>query len=230
LFDDHEHVKRVVEGPVGQKLCAELGRKSGITGLAFTYSGGFRCVVSETKLRTIEDFKGIKFATTLSPVSVDTVESIGAVPECFTLRDFAERVKAEGSTAEALETTIPRYLSQFKDTNKKYMLNTKHSLFLTTIIVSNEFWDSLDSKTQQQFREAVLYVSRLERQWSIDEAESFANGGTHIDLGVGYKELGVEYCELDESETEQFKKLTAPLFDKYKNFFEPDLIDGIIRS
>jgi len=230
LFRDHDHAAKVLEGQIGQNLLQGLSKNSSALGLAFTYSGGFRCVVSETKLNTIEDFKGIKFATTFNPVSVDTAESIGAIPECFALRDFCERVKAEGSTAEALETTIPRYLAQFKDTNKKYMLNTKHSLFLTAVVISNDFWNSLDTETQQQFREAVLYASRLERQWSVEESESFANGGTHIDLGVGYKELGVEYCELDESETEQFKKLTAPLFDKYKDFFEPGLIDGIIRS
>jgi TRAP-type C4-dicarboxylate transport system substrate-binding protein len=230
LFRDHDHAAKVLDGEIGQNLLQGLSKKTSAMGLAFTYSGGFRCVVSETKLSTIEDFKGIKFATTFNPVSVDTVESIGAVPECFSLRDFAERVKAEGSTAEALETTIPRYLAQFKGTNKKYMLNTKHSLFLTTIVISNDFWNSLDAETQQQFREAVLHVSKLERQWSVEESESFANGGTHIDLGVGYKELGVEYSELDVAEITEFKKLTAPLFDKYKDFFEPGLIDGIIRS
>ena len=57
LFEDHDHVQRVVEGPIGQKLCAELGRKSGVTGLAFTYSGGYRVIGSHEPICTLAELK-----------------------------------------------------------------------------------------------------------------------------------------------------------------------------
>lgn len=223
LFRDHEHARRVLEGEIGQNLLSGLASQSPAKGLAFTYSGGFRCVASDTAINTLADLKGAKFATAINPVTIDTVEALGAVPDVFNIKDFAVKVKEEGYDADALETTIPRYLAQFTGTNKKYLLNTKHSLFLTSIIVGNKFWSELDESTQDKFREACLYASRLERKWSVDEAEEFAEKLDHSDIGV-------TYADLNEEETAKFKELVAPLYDKYRDFFYPGLVDGIIQS
>ncbi len=224
LFTDHEHAKRVLEGPIGKKMLEDLKDRSPATGLAFTYSGGFRCVVSDVEIATIDNLKGLKFATTPNPVTIDTVEAVGATPEVFTIRDFTEKFIEEGYTSDVLETTIPRYLAQFKDTSKKYLTNTKHNMFLTSIIISNKFLETLDLDTRAKFQEASLYASRLERQWSVEDAENFAKDHqAHADLGVHYRELS-------EQETNQLKLDTKHVVEKYKNFFSTNLVDGIIKS
>jgi TRAP-type C4-dicarboxylate transport system substrate-binding protein len=200
-----------------------LATRSPATGMAFTYSGGFRCIVSDNPIDNINKLAGITFVTSHSPVNIDTVEALGAIPKPYFIADYAEKVKAEGADGEVLETTIPRYLSLFKDTNKRYMTNTKHSLFLTSIIVGNKFWESLDFDTQSKLQEACTYASRLERQWSVDDAEQFAAKSDHSDIGVSYRELSA-------AETAEFKELVSPIVEKYKDFFTPDLVDGIIRA
>jgi TRAP-type C4-dicarboxylate transport system substrate-binding protein len=225
LFRDHDHATRVLEGEIGKKLLKDLGEQSPATGLAFTYSGGFRCIVSEKKLDSLNDLDGITFAVATNPISIDIFKAIGAVPKSFHIRDFRRYActDAEGFDAQALDTTIPRYLAQFKGTNKKYLLNSKHSLFLTSIIVQNKFWQSLDADTQAKFNEACLYASRSERNWSVEDSEAFAAKQDHSDIGV-------EYRELADAEVEKFKQITQPLYDKYRDFFYPGLVDGIIKS
>jgi TRAP-type C4-dicarboxylate transport system substrate-binding protein len=223
IFRDHDHAARVLEGDIGKKMLNGLVDKSPARGLAFTYSGGFRCMASDVEIKSLEDLKGLKFAASRNPITIDMIEAIGAVPEIFVIKDYANREKIEGLKAAALDTTIPRYLAQFQNTNKTYLTNTKHSLFLTSIIVGNKFWDSLDADTQVKFNEACQYASRLERQWSVEEAEEFAAKGNHTDIGV-------TYSEFDQQETEKFKTLVNPLYNKYREFFYPGLIDGIIQS
>ena len=225
LFRDHDHAARVLEGDIGKKMLNDLKDRSPAQGLAFTYSGGFRCVVSDLAINTLADLTGISFATATNPVTIDTVEAIGAIPKIFNIRDFISKAgdNVEGFDASALETTIPRFLSQFAGTDKKYLLNTKHSLFLTSIIVSNTFWKSLDEDTQAKFQEACIYASRLERKWSVEDAEKFAAKIDHSDTGV-------EYTELAASETEKFKQATKAIYTKYQDFFYPGLVDGIIKS
>ena len=48
LFENHEHVNRVVEGPVGKELLAYVETKDPrVTGLSYTYSGGFMVIPSK---------------------------------------------------------------------------------------------------------------------------------------------------------------------------------------
>jgi TRAP-type C4-dicarboxylate transport system substrate-binding protein len=223
IFRDHDHASRVLEGPIGNKMLDGLVDKSPARGLAFTYSGGFRCMASDVEIKSLEDFKGIKFAASRNPITIDMIEAIGAIPEIFLLRDYANKEKVEGLTSAVLDTTIPRYLAQFQGVNKNHLTNTKHSLFLTSIIVGNKFWDSLDVETQNKFNEACKYASRLERKWSVEEAEAFAAKKDHSDIGVTYSEFSAE-------DTEKFKSLIQPLYSKYRDFFYPGLIDGIIQS
>lgn len=223
IFRDHDHAARVLEGDIGKKMLTGLVDKSPARGLAFTYSGGFRCMASDVEIKSLEDLKGLKFAASRNPITIDMIEAIGAIPEIFVIKDYANKEKIEGLTAAALDTTIPRYLAQLQGVNKNHLTNTKHSLFLTSIIVGNKFWDSLDADTQAKFNEACQYASRLERKWSVQEAEEFAAKGNHSDIGV-------TYSEFDQQETEKFKALVNPLYDKYREFFYPGLIDGIIQS
>jgi len=223
LFRDHDHSAAVFEGPIGQSLLTSLKDHSPAQGLAFTYSGGFRCIATDAPISTVEELKDMTLATGTNPVTVDTVNAMGARAESFPIKDHFKKFREEGYNADAVETTIPRYLAQFQGTSKRNLLNTKHNMFITTIIVSNQFWATLDIATQNAFREASLYASRLERQWSIEDSDNFAAKKNHSDIGV-------TYVELDKAETDKLKELTAPLYTKYKDFFTADLVDGIIRS
>lgn len=55
IFEDHEHATRVLEGEVGEFLLDKITEKSNIRGMAFTYSGGFRNVLSNKKISTLKD-------------------------------------------------------------------------------------------------------------------------------------------------------------------------------
>lgn len=226
IFKSHEHAARVLEGEIGRKMLDGLKDKSPAKGMEFTYSGGFRCIVSEKPISNLDSLRGLGFATTYSPVTMDTCDAIGAIPKVFSIKDMyldSEFFRTEGNDADALETTIPRYLAQFKHTTKKHLVNTKHNLFLTSIIIGNKFWATLDEDTQAKFSEACKYASRLERKWSVEEAEAFAAKPNHDDIGA-------TYSELTEEDTKRFKDAVAPLYDKYRDFFYPGLIDGIIKA
>ena len=54
LFKDHDHATRVLEGEVGEFLLDKITAKSNVRGMAFTYSGGFRNVVSSKKVSTLK--------------------------------------------------------------------------------------------------------------------------------------------------------------------------------
>ena len=61
LFRDHDHAARVLEGDIGRGLLNSIKQTSPATGLAFTYSGGFRCIAAQEKITSLDQLKGRKF-------------------------------------------------------------------------------------------------------------------------------------------------------------------------
>ena len=55
IFQDHDHATRVLEGEVGEFLLDKITEKSNVRGLAFTYSGGFRNILSSKRVSTLKD-------------------------------------------------------------------------------------------------------------------------------------------------------------------------------
>ena len=217
LFDDHEHVKRVVEGPVGQKLCAELGRKSGITGLAFTYSGGYRVVGSHEPITTLEQLSTMKVGVQ-QPLSLGTtLEDLGGSwvasnPMLWHKDDPMQ------SVCNAVETTYLR----FNEVNGKYVYKTNHSMFLTTILVSNKFWNSLAPAHQESFRKAALDASRQERHWSLEDAVKFESEA---------KANGVTITEMSAEDTEKLKHKAQLSWVKAQKYWEDkDIVKKIVKQ
>lgn len=78
VWNDYEHMSRVLDGKVGDEIAADL-EKAGIKVLAWVTNWGSRNVVTaNTAINSPEDLKGLKIRTIQSPVYVETINSMGA--------------------------------------------------------------------------------------------------------------------------------------------------------
>jgi TRAP-type C4-dicarboxylate transport system substrate-binding protein len=55
IFEDHDHATRVLEGEVGEGLLEKITEKSNVRGMAFTYSGGFRNIITDKPVTSLKD-------------------------------------------------------------------------------------------------------------------------------------------------------------------------------
>jgi len=217
LFEDHAHATRVLEGPIGQDLMAGVAKNSNIRGLAFTYSGGFRMVPASKAIKSVEDFAGVKVRVSeRTPVALDTFLAIGAEPVQMAIEDVAEGVGS--GSIDAGESTYPRYYSMGQSETCDFINNTAHSLFLTTIVINNDFWNALDAETKEIVGDAAFMSARLERAESLVDAEQTIERA---------KTDGKTVVNFSEAETAKFKEATQSLYAKYKDYFSAGLIDAI---
>jgi C4-dicarboxylate-binding protein DctP len=216
LFEGHDHAARVLDGEIGQQLFDTLSKESKIQGLAFTYSGGFRIVPSAEPIGKLEDLAGMRVRVPASPVARDTFEAIGAIPVEMPIEALAQGL-AEKSV-DAGESTYPRIYSMNQAQHSKSIAHTEHSLFLTSLIMNKDLWNSFDAETQQIFNQAALAAAQVERQESIqDIAKTQARAESD----------GITVTRLSESDTAEFKAATADLHDKYDGIFTKGLIGRI---
>lgn len=207
MFDDHDHVSEVLEGPLGQQMCATLGQKSGVTGLGFTYSGGYRVIGSDQPIASIEDLEGLRVVTQNNLTLGTTIESMGGKAITISPRLWGKQ-DVLNNGADAVETTYLRF-------HGKHVLKTQHSMFMTTILISNKFWETLTEQQQVAFRTAALVASRMEREWSVADGEKFEQDAV---------ENGITIVDISEEDRLKLKKKSQLTYFKCKGLFTPGLV------
>lgn len=219
LFKDHDHASRVFEGTVGRQLLDSLQDSKKIKGLAFTYSGGFRIIPGNETVSKIEDLRGMKVRTSHSPVAIDTFKTLGADVVPMELEELSENLGSANVTVG--ESTYPRVYALGHDKVSKVVNHTEHSLFLTSILVGTDFWNTLTPELQQVIADAAQVAARYERAISIDDV---------VKTQERCEADGIKVVKMSADEQARFAKATEVVYDKYQNYFTPGLVDKIKLS
>jgi TRAP-type C4-dicarboxylate transport system substrate-binding protein len=218
LFRDHAHATKVLDGEIGGQLLASLD-KAHVRGLAFTYSGGYRIIPANKAITKVEDFKGMNIRTAPSPVAEDVIEALGAHPVPMDLESIDQATKS--GKIQGAESTFIRVYGMHQNKTFKVINDTKHSLFLTTIILSPTLWNQLDPSLQTVVKNAADEAAKVERKESIADVETTKLKCEHD---------GLKVVELSPSEQGRFKTAMNVVYDKYKNYFSPNLIERISQT
>jgi TRAP-type C4-dicarboxylate transport system substrate-binding protein len=216
LFKSHDHASRVFEGEVGKQLLDSLQENRKVKGLAFTYSGGFRIIPGNETVAKIEDLRGMKIRTSHSPVAIETFRTLGADVVPMELEELSENLGSANVTVG--ESTYPRVYALGHNKVSKVINHTEHSLFLTTILIGTDFWNSLDSDLQDIVSESAKAAARFERTLSIADI-ALVQARAEAD--------GIEVIKMSEVEQARFAKATEVVYTKFENYFTPGLVSKI---
>lgn len=210
LFRDHDHVTRVLEGPIGKGLCDSLALKSNVKGLAFTYSGGYRVIGSTEPLESIDDLNGKRIKCG-SPLHYLTHQRMGAVPVSGEPASNIGYDVLEGREVDTVDTTYLRFKGN-------HILKTNHAMFMTTIAINKDVWNSFDEETRAFMEQAAVSAARIERAWSIQDAEEFERT---------CQERGVTIVEVSEEERDRLREQLQPVYEDSREWFANGLVEAI---
>jgi len=216
LFRDHDHAQKVLEGEIGQSLLAGLNEKTNVHGLAFTYSGGFRMIPANVVIDKIEDFKGQPLRCNMSPIATETFIAVGADPHQIELEEINEGVQ-DGRIVGG-ESTYPRFYGLKQNEHMSVINDAEHSLFLTSILVAKDFWDTLDDDIKEKVEYASFDAARSERQESVEDISVVK--ARCVDDDIAVHTMAVE-------ERVKFQKATEYLYDKFEDMFSVGLLNKI---
>lgn len=209
LFRDHDHANIVLDGEIGSELLEGVGKTSNIKAMSFTYSGGPRIVPANFRADSVGSWKGRKVRTSRSPVAIDTFKLLGAIPTADIPLEGMNAAADQG-IIEAGESTYVRVFPLKHNESFKYVNDTAHSLFLTSIIVNQRFFERFDDATQEVLATAARTAAKLERKESIADIPNILS---KCDAE------GVEVVRMPEREVAKFKDITMKVYDMYANYF-----------
>lgn len=218
LFDSHESADRVFDGPVGKDILGLIDDSFDMHALAFTFSGGFNVFVSNNnEFKTAADIQGKRIGTVNGPMAGKVMTAFGAVPEVLDHNRNALEHGATLDSYDAMEIPYTRILTRYGQF-PKYVFETKHNLFTTTIVASDAFWGGLSDADKTALQKAASVAAVAER------ADSIA-------LGVKTKK---ELLEKDTvilpappETTAAFKEAAKSVYEAFEAEFGRELIQRI---
>lgn len=217
LFTDHDHATRVLEGEVGEGLLAKLAIDSNVRGLSYTYSGGFRQMISNKNVSTLDQLIGTTQRSNRNPIAQATLKSLGITPYVCEVEDLRDEVI--NGNCEGGETNYPRMYPLKQNEITKSVIDTEHSLFLTSMIIADHFWDSLDLEVKNVIKQAALMAGREER------AETIRDGNLAKKRLIEEEKAIIHSLTIQEKE--KAKQKTSVVYDEFKYFFSNNLVDKI---
>ncbi len=219
LFTDDDHASRVLDGPIGQKILNTLHNKPGtknVKGLSFTYSGGFTVISTNRAIRSIEDLQGLKVRVPHSPVIQDYFEALGMEPVMLELTEIHSALVS--NKIDAAEITYKRLYGANAQDHTDSILHSNHNMFLTSILVSQEFWSGLSEDLQQVIAQSALVSAQYEREDSIKDDL------VHRQLCL---DNGINVTDPDAEIQKQFRDRATMIYTKYTPMFGQTFIDKI---
>jgi tripartite ATP-independent transporter DctP family solute receptor len=170
LFKSKEHMRRVLDGPIGDEILAAM-EAQGFIGLAF-YDSGSRSFYSGKKaIKNVADTKGMKIRVQQSDMWVAMMQAIGANATPLPYAEVYTALKT--GVVDAAENNWPSYeSSRHYEAAKIYSL-TEHSMAPELLVFSKKVWDGLSKEDQAIIRaaakESVPYMRKL---WDEREAQA----------------------------------------------------------
>jgi tripartite ATP-independent transporter DctP family solute receptor len=217
LFTSFEHVYRVVDGPVGNQLLAELEQHQ-LKGLAF-WEIGFRNITnSKRPILRPDDLKGIKIRTTPNPGHVAAFQALGASPAPLAFPEVY--LALQNGTVDAQENPINLiYASKFFEVQKHLSL-TQHAYTVSVVAMNLAKFSSLAPDQQRAILEAAREAAVQQRKMNRDiEGENLAK----------MKQAGLAVVE--KVDPKPFQDALGDKIKKtYVDRFGSDLVDAIDKA
>ena len=212
LFRSPEHAYKVLDGPIGDQLFADLEKK-GWKGLAWAERGFRNLTNSKKPVNSPHDIKGLKIRVMQNPVYVDSFNALGAnaVPMAWT-----EALTAlQQGTIDGQENPLNVIVSFKLNESQKHMAITRHAYAPAPLIMSMVTWKKLTPDQQKAVLKAAQEAAVYER--------AFNNASEKLWV----KELEGKGMKVTTPDLKPFLAAVKPIYDTYVPKFGKDFIAAI---
>jgi TRAP-type C4-dicarboxylate transport system substrate-binding protein len=161
----------------------------------------------------------MKIRTNRNPVAQETFKVLGS--DVFVCETEDTRAHIIAGDCEGGETVYSRIYPLGQNDVSKTVIDSKHSLFLTTMIMREDFWKTLSPEVKAVIKDAAIKAGRREREVTIQDGE---------DARQQLIADGVEVVDPTAEEIADWKSKTQAVYEKFEPTFTPGLIDKIKKA
>ncbi|MCQ9617697.1 TRAP transporter substrate-binding protein [Paenalcaligenes niemegkensis] len=169
-FRSVEHMRNVVDGPIGKEMLEAL-EPHGLIGLTFFDAGTRNIYNSKREVHNLEDLKGLKIRVQPSDIFLDMVNALGANAVPMGFNEMYSGLQT--GVIDGTEQSWPTYESTNHVEVAKYYSLTEHLMLPETLVISKRTFDKLsDSQKEAVFQAADEAKFKMRELWDEREKES----------------------------------------------------------
>jgi len=225
LFKDMDHLHRVQDGEVGQKL-KDMVNAKGYIALNFC-DNHFKQLSSSTKaLINPDDAAGQKFRIMSSKVLESQFHALNANPQMMPFSEVYSGLQQ--GVIDGQENTISNiYTKKFHEV-QKYITITNHGYLGYLVIMSEKFWNSLPADLQVNVMQAIDEATFKEREYAeelntkqFNEIKAYASRTGNLRI-----------ITLTDQQKDAWRQVVSKIYPEFydKNKIGEDLIKGALAT
>lgn len=218
LFNDVNDVHKLVESPVMDKMTSDLGAK-GLKALTVWDNGMkvFSIKGDKHLQRVPDDFAGKKFRIQSSNIAAAMIEALGGTPQKLPFKEVYTAL-GQGVVDGQENAWSNTYSKKFYEV-QDYISVSNHSYLGYLLVVSKEFWNNLPKDIRKELT-AIL-------KEATDANRKFAQEADMADRKKIENDKYAKVIELTAAERKQWKQITRPVWDQFRNEIGAGLMDEI---
>ncbi len=201
LYRDNQHVYNTVDGEIGQELNELFREKTGIRILGYWMNLYRNTTNSRKAIVKPDDFKGLKIRVPETKTVMDTIAALGASPVPMPFGDVYTSLQQ--GVIDGQENPLSIIWASKLYEVQKYLSLTGHIYSPVTIMISDQFYNSLPEDLQKIVVAAFEEV-RPEVRKMVEDQEK--------ELLENLKNNGMEINEVDKSE---FAEYMGSIYDEF---------------
>lgn len=203
LYKDADHMWRVLDGAIGERLLAAIN-DSGIIGMSW-YDAGARSFYSSAPITSLEDLQGLRIRVQESETMSQMVALLGAEPVPMAYEQVYAALYV--GKVDGAENNLPSFASMGHSNVAPYFLHDEHSRLPEMQVMSASCAEKIRDVNASYVdiviacaKESALYERRL---WLEQTADSRAAAVRQ----------GVTITELTAAERQKFRDAVQPMYD-----------------
>lgn len=203
LFRDYAHAKKVLNGPIGGELVAELPEKAGVRALAWS-ANGFRVVSSNRLIDSFDDFKGFRLRMPNIPLYLEVGKAWGATVVPLPISEVFTAL--EQKVVDGQENPYATLRASGWYEVQTHVMETRHMFSPNLYIINEALWQRLSPELRDVIQEAAKKAADYE--WKLLEEQEEKDKAF-------LREKGLTITIPDETLKRQLEQAVQPIYEKF---------------
>ncbi|WP_342505159.1 TRAP transporter substrate-binding protein [Sporosarcina sp. FSL K6-2383] len=217
-FPTREDSHRILDGPLGQEVLADLD-DIGMIGLNFWESGIRNLTNNDGEIKSPDDLANLKIRTLENQIQLDVWTELGAIPTPIAFPELFTSLQQGIVDGQENPFSVIAEANMYEV--QKYVTETQHLIGVNPFIVNKKWFEDLTEDQQAAIRKAT------------DEAQAFQREEKAIE-DAKYKDLliekGMTITTLSPEERQVWADKIIPVYDKHKKEIGEDLVNRLLEE